>query len=409
VARGTADASWIQGVLEDIEAAGPQRFVPLDPLKRRSFRPIDDSSMVRLSRVTLDRGSGPARLEWDAFAGPRGAPEAIRGLWSFVGLRDASDEQIAQVAGRWGPLGICACGLPSTHADGCLPLSAGDKTWQQEMPSDSFKEWLSYWEPTEAWRFYSRQFAAILAIAATAAQERPTPPRQILETLDVWPERRGPRSVPNGTAFERFDDEEVRHLKARFPKLFNVSPRVLVAGSVTRLIRHAGIYPHLTWRDTQKVPRLEYSLGGLSFSQDANQTRIHPWRGRESPFAFLVAQLAAVVQRPDGIGRCEQCDEVVEVLRRDQAHYCPIHKEEVKHARWRERSKNKRLAQRQIGEATTAPRYCARPGCDQPLSTAHKRRRYCSDNCRVREWQARRKPIPTPTDTPTRMNSRELM
>jgi hypothetical protein len=91
-------------------------------------------------------------------------------LTAFLRLSDASDQEIAAYARRWGVLGLCTHGLPCSHNqylfgfdDGigfCLPVilprSQGSPFWFQE--------------PLELWRAWSRKAQALLNIAVQLNQ-----------------------------------------------------------------------------------------------------------------------------------------------------------------------------------------------------------------------------------------------
>jgi hypothetical protein len=138
--------------------------------------------------VTYVQEPGPPRVEWIATK-ERESPELNDCLFAFTRLAKApSDSQLAQFAMRWGPLGICKHGWPSTHDNGsCAPLRAPERYWEHHTEQTAWSavfwsgpgeipmnEWQgTYWEPLVAWRFYVRKFAAALNIANFLRKERP--------------------------------------------------------------------------------------------------------------------------------------------------------------------------------------------------------------------------------------------
>ena len=93
-------------------------------------------------------------------------------LSDFVRLADGDGPTIRAYARRWGILGICEHGLPSSHLgneDGtprCRPLS------RREDPAWRFDGW----EPLERWRHFARQARAILDLAASLHADQPGQP-----------------------------------------------------------------------------------------------------------------------------------------------------------------------------------------------------------------------------------------
>ena len=93
-------------------------------------------------------------------------------LSDFVRLADGDGPTIRAYARRWGILGICEHGLPSSHLgneDGtprCRPLS------RREDPAWRFDGWA----PLERWRHFARQARAILDLAASLHADQPGQP-----------------------------------------------------------------------------------------------------------------------------------------------------------------------------------------------------------------------------------------
>ena len=86
-------------------------------------------------------------------------------------LADGDGPQIRAYARRWGILGICKHGLPSSHAGNeggtprCQPLRREDLTWRFDG-----------WEPLGRWRHFARQARAMLNLAASLHADQPGQP-----------------------------------------------------------------------------------------------------------------------------------------------------------------------------------------------------------------------------------------
>ena len=93
-------------------------------------------------------------------------------LSDFVRLADGDGPTIRAYARRWGILGICEHGLPSSHLGNengtprCRPLS------RREDPAWRFDGR----EPLERWRHFARQARAILDLAASLHTDQPGQP-----------------------------------------------------------------------------------------------------------------------------------------------------------------------------------------------------------------------------------------
>jgi hypothetical protein len=75
-------------------------------------------------------------------------------LEQFVGLSDASDEDILRYARHWGVLVICRHGLPASHSEHCRPMTL------------SGRGRYVFWEPLASWRYFARHAKRVLEIAA---------------------------------------------------------------------------------------------------------------------------------------------------------------------------------------------------------------------------------------------------
>jgi hypothetical protein len=97
-----------------------------------SIRRHDDIRLIRPNRITLDQ---------------------------FLVLADGDPEQICRFARKYGVLGICVHGKPSSHNLDCdlVPGLPGLSGWA---------------EPLDRWRHYARQFKAVLRIIGETNQDR---------------------------------------------------------------------------------------------------------------------------------------------------------------------------------------------------------------------------------------------
>lgn len=401
---------------------GPRRNVGWERIARRdvmavasrrvsvagSLQDPDFSSVPAVS--TELEPPGPPRIVWNAenCSIGRRPPSSV---WTFLKLAEASDNEIASIAKRWGPLGICVCGKPVSHSDNCRLLEHIDKPWlsEREQLRHAGTTGIENWEPLEAWRCYSRQFSAILAIAYAVGHGRSVPIALVAAASGPRVSR-GPQSVSLGTAFRPATAEDMSRLLVFDPAMQrHLAGRSVVQRRVSGLMHDAGILPELWWREDRPVPHLVLGLGDQIPEPP-------PARFAGNLFARLVLELVATVQRADGITRCHVCSEFIDsasgrALRKDGTHYCETCRPEAQRRSARERKAASR-AKTKTESVESPPRFCSRPGCRNPLPTTHKRRRYCSDSCKVRAAQSRRtkdpeRPAGTPTATPTRTNDGE--
>jgi hypothetical protein len=306
------------------------------------------------------------------------------------------------------------------HAGGCHPLGWQERVW---LPDDerfvppAAGAYAEYWEPLAAWRFYARQFSAIVTIAYEVGRGRAVDARDIAALAEPRTHL-SPHAVPLGEAFAALTPEEVHGLIADRERYLPRDEEGHVVESplldwwpardtLERLIREAGLGFAFPWRVGESAPRTDLSLGEGLVRLPNPAPGGFPFLCVGSLFASLVMQVAAAAQSADGLFRCARCGAVIpsppgRKLRRDQNHYCDECRPDADRARWR--------ANYQARAAANAARArtCARPGCETRLPTNHARRKYCTDICRVRDHQDRQKRDRTPTDTPTATNASEL-
>jgi len=203
-------------------------------------------------------------------------------LRAFAGLVGAPPSRVLAFARRWGPLGICPCGLPSSHSLDCAP-----RGWDGH----------GGWEPLTRWDYYARRARAVLFVAS---------------------ELRGGGKIPN---------EELMPLHLDLAKV------LLVAGRLQR----PRVLPPDQWSLLINVVNEWIEVGGvrprLILSGDAVRGRpelvLTPtWRFPQPEFSLfgtLGMQLAFAVSGARGLAFCSSCGQWFEPgsqLRRGKQHYC---------------------------------------------------------------------------------------
>ena len=141
--------------------------------------------------LRLDAGGEHLVWHWDPVPEPedwfRPGPTMLA---QFVGLRDAEPERILAYARRWGVLGICPHGLPSSH-NPTQDLGAGEVIEGCEGIGrlNDEGQWV-FREPIAAWHRFATE---AYAIAATAARLRGygsgpdlSPHGRLTLTLRLW-------------------------------------------------------------------------------------------------------------------------------------------------------------------------------------------------------------------------------
>jgi DNA-directed RNA polymerase subunit RPC12/RpoP len=412
VGRSVVHEQWRDHVLSAIAAVAPQQPV-LD--RRDQWHPYvtpEISSFKTASGAPLVAWSGQSeRLLWDSPS-----------LWAFLKLANAPDDEIVQFAKAWGPLGICVHGKTVMHADGCQLLRWEDCPW---LSDEERSRWTDdeappeYWEPLAAWRFYARQFAAILVMASELNKGRVPRPEHVVAAFAGPRTYLGPHAVLVGTAFDAPSAQEVLAVAGDWvryepqPESHNYEESRLsywwavIVNMLNELAHEAGLRFEYRRRAGESIVRLDLALG------DGHAPLLRPIPG-DSPyvcvgtlFASLVEQLGAAAQRVDLLMRCVTCKVIFESPtgrrpRRDREHVCPECRHKADREYWKENKRRQRERGQAAATATNTLRTCARSGCKKALPTNHARRKYCSDSCRVRAHQEGQKHGRTPTDTPTR-------
>lgn len=131
----------------------------LTDLEGRFGRPVAAGRWVVPSGIELQGD----QLIWREFPA-RQVSAGPKLLEEFVRLADRPAEAVLSYARRWGVLGICEHGLPLSHNPPPTPLGPGSfpMTWCRPLAAESGV----FREPLDAWWRYSRQYRAVLNLAA---------------------------------------------------------------------------------------------------------------------------------------------------------------------------------------------------------------------------------------------------
>ena len=229
---------------------------------------------VELEGEWLCWGWGVDPLQWTT---RRPGPHILS---DFVRLADGDGSTIRAYARRWGILGICEHGLPSSHLgneDGtprCRPLS------RREDPAWRFDGW----EPLERWRHFARQARAILDLAASLHTDQPGQPED-------W-------------------QVVVQHRKQPVPwwRPSVEAEWILLSSVVQEWIRIGDVRPVMARGPTQGRQ--------VEFGSSAGGTRL---------FGTLACQLLFTITRVTGVAVCSACTAIYTPTRRprpDQRRYC---------------------------------------------------------------------------------------
>jgi hypothetical protein len=216
------------------------------------------------------------------------SPKSLKsGLWlvpsqgmleSFIKLGEAPDRNIARFAKRWGVLGICAHGLPSTHNPnspdfrplGCRPLG-----WETGH----------CWEPFDIWRHFARQAFSLLRIANSVHQGRPA---NLADWKQVYARSR--HGIP----------PQVKRPSVRFDK-------IILMLRLNEWLNLGNVRPEIEWREREERPSVKFNTNGL--------------------FGALAVQLILSAAKVDGWAICTHCrKEYMPTKRRPktgQRNFCP--------------------------------------------------------------------------------------
>ena len=224
------------------------------------------------------------RLETRPGGGGPLASAAEDCLGEFIRLDETSDEEfparVLALAQRWGLLGICCHRKPSSHRIDrrCYPLGS--------FGSYANPATVSPWEPIEAWRRYSRQLRAILNIAVDLQLDRPGSSRDWAAVQGAEPDFRHPL---RDWGTPKDDGPPSVNLERWGPKVAGdiSSERAALAAALTRWLHYGRVVPHGHWTEGEAAPAVRLF--------------------HESLTGVLAVQLAAALQSPQGVHRCDGC------------------------------------------------------------------------------------------------------
>lgn len=218
------------------------------------------------------------RLVWNQGFGDKLARAGAKLLEEFLGLGGQPGERVVAFARRWGVLGICEHGLPSTHNPPPRPPRVGTVPMTWCMPMRADKGW--FWEPLDVWQRLSTQFQAVLNLAAQLHQGQ-------LGSTDDWLVLYYNMDIPVPWW--------TRKIRA---------DRAVLTGVVNEWASISGIQIVSDWRG-EKTPTIGLSGGSL--------------------FGALILQLTMAVSRTEGLCVCSGCGTTYvpsRSPRADQRHYC---------------------------------------------------------------------------------------
>jgi hypothetical protein len=222
-----------------------------------------------------------------------------RGLLpAFARMANAQPEEILDFTSRWGLLGLCEHGVPSSHNPPPLRGGghSGERTWC--YPTEQ--------ERIEDWRHFSSQARALLAIAVRVYRRKPGHPA---DWRTVYARSPSPEEAP---WWERTPNADARMLG-------------LV---IEEWLYLANIRPQFRWSE---------EVGGFGFDL-----------GAPGLFAHLARELAFTVARFDGLAVCSGCGYPYVPERRprqDRLNFCSTCQDRGVPARLRKRKERARDAE----------------------------------------------------------------
>ncbi len=290
----------------DVLLVPPRVMLDRDKLVWR-LRPRRDRDKVVNKALRRRSRADAARSQWNA----RHVLPGTNMLRAFANLVDAPPERVLAFARRWGPLGCCRHGLPSSHSLDCAPCG-----WDGQ----------GGWEPLARWDFFTRRAQAVLFVASRM-RDGSTGSIQELQPL-------------------AFDLAKVLLAAGRLESKKVCPPDwwALVIGVVNQWIEDGGVRPRLLLSgDVGKVrPRLVLTP---------------TWRFPEPEFSLFGAlgmQLAFAVAGERGLAFCSTCCAWFEPgrqLRAGVRHYCP---DCARRGKWRSASAAYRARQKKSSSSQTA-------------------------------------------------------
>ncbi len=227
-------------------------------------------------------------------------------LPKFLELECAAPKRIQSFARRWGILGICEHGLPSSHDAAAVGTSAAWLNWCDvavSAPLDA--DWICGWEPLSAWRWWARKASATVAIAGLVLRGQIAP-------LGLWQRaavHMAPGSQPiRGIHAECPALEYLRLTETRRPQMSEEEQRWRQRAALAWLLDEwlliGGVRPRCD--PGRGGPRISFGGGGLAGS--------------------LALQLVQACSSTGAFALCSECGSSYlpsRLPRRDQRNYCP--------------------------------------------------------------------------------------
>ena len=267
-----------------------------------------DFTTLRPRRVWLE--DGVVRWEWP-----------LRPIWrtpgagtvaEFIGLADATDDEIVRFVRRHGPLVACPCGRPWHHP----AIAEGPKRCRGPRAEPYDAEHTS--EPLAVWRCYSRRARSLLRLAVAIHRGRETSAGADWNDL-VSTGEAAPSDVIANLA---------NPIRRRFPY-----GRGDVAEVIDEWLAWSGVRPSFAWEpvyDPDADPN-------QTLDPERNPSLVDgkvpepppPWfvlAGGDGLLPFIGVHAATAVARVDSVFTCDECGELVVPKRRPAAGrnvYCP--------------------------------------------------------------------------------------
>ena len=268
---------------------------------RWSFRKRLGSSTKRkkLERALRSQSQVDAtRSLWKA----RRVPHGANLLREFAGLEDAPDERILRFARKWGVLGICRHGLPSSHSRRCMPWGGNSQSGKESVAR---------------WRYYSRRSRSLLLVASRLRE----PPRWTADGLPVFPwtpaELR-PLAFDLGSVLLEAERGNTKESAAVFgpaePTLLLLDVWQVLTNVVNEWLALGNVRPVLLLSEFAGGGRLRIVLAPFG----------KPWEPEFPLFGVLGMQLAFAVSATRGLAFCG-CGKMFEPGRQPVGgarHYC---------------------------------------------------------------------------------------
>jgi hypothetical protein len=172
-----------------------------------------------------------------------------------------------------------------------------------------FRNYTRFWEPLAAWRFYARQFQAMMLIAYQLERNQVIATRLWTQAFPLSPIYESTDEVIWGTIFNRDEDERAETLASQLVSKPIKRPWRMLSSLVNDHLCDAQAVPMLVAAGTEATsgPTLTVSLG-----RRPNE----PWPSERPNFdvdtlyAILIMQLASAIRDPRGLYKCSICHNV---------------------------------------------------------------------------------------------------